>query len=101
MSEELTPFRIDVPQSELDDLRDRLRRSRWPERETVDDWSQGVPLAYTQEICRYWADEYDWRGRESRLNRFPQFRTTLDPLGIHFPPVRSRHSQARPLLITH
>jgi pimeloyl-ACP methyl ester carboxylesterase len=101
MSEELTPFRIDVPQSELDDLRQRLGLTRWPERQTVDDWSQGVPLAYIQEICRYWAEEYDWRDRESRLNRFPQFRTTLDHLGIHFLHVRSRHPQARPLVITH
>jgi epoxide hydrolase len=101
MSDELTPFRIDVAQSELDDLRDRLRRTRWPERETVDDWSQGVPLMYVQEVCRYWAEEYDWRDREARLNRFPQFRTELDGLGVHFLHVRSRHPQARPLLITH
>lgn len=101
MSEELMTFRIDVPQSELDDLRDRLRRSRWPERETVDDWSQGVPLAYLQEVCRYWAEDYDWRDREARLNRFPQFRTVLDGLGVHFVHVRSRHAQAWPLLMTH
>ncbi len=102
MTEEaLTPFRIDVPSSEIDDLRDRLRRSRWPERETVDDWSQGVPLAYIQEVCHYWAEEYDWRDREARLNRFPQFRTVLDGLAVHFVHVRSRHAQAWPLLMTH
>jgi pimeloyl-ACP methyl ester carboxylesterase len=101
MSEELMPFRIDVPEAELDDLRDRLRRSRWPDRETVDDWSQGVPLAYVQEVCRYWAEEYDWRDREAGLNRFPQFRTTLEGLGVHFIHLRSRHLDARPLLITH
>ena len=101
MSEELMTFRIDVPPSEIDDLSDRLRRSRWPERETVDDWSQGVPLAYLQEVCRYWAEEYDWRDREARLNRFPQFRTVLDGLAVHFVHVRSRHAQAWPLLMTH
>jgi Epoxide hydrolase N terminus len=62
-----TPFRIEVPQADLDDPRDGLRKTRWPERETVDDWSQGVPLGYTQDVCRYWAEDYDWRDREARL----------------------------------
>ena len=61
MSDDVTPFRLAVPEAELDDLRERLRRTRWPERETVDDWSQGVPLDYLQDLCRYWADDYDWR----------------------------------------
>src|ERR1700722_847875 len=99
MSEALTEFRIEVPQSDLDDLHDRLVRTRWPERETVDDWSQGVPLAYIQEVCRYWAEEYDWRVREARLNRFAQFRTQIDGLGVHFLHVRSSHAQARPVLM--
>jgi len=101
MSDEVVPFRIDVAQSELDDLVDRLRRTRWAERETVDDWSQGVPLAYVQDLCGYWADAYDWRATETRLNAFPQFRTTIDGLGIHFIHARSPHPEALPLLVTH
>ena len=72
---DIRPFRIAAGDDELDDLRDRLARTRWPEPETVDDWSQGIPLAYLQELCAYWADGYDWRAREARLNEFPQFRT--------------------------
>ena len=90
-----------MPEADLEDLRDRLRRTRWPEAETVDDWSQGVPLAYQQELCRYWAEEYDWRATESRLNGFPQFRTEIDGLGIHFLHVRSPHEGALPLVLTH
>jgi pimeloyl-ACP methyl ester carboxylesterase len=101
MGEEITPFTIDVPQADLDDLADRLRRTRWPEAETVDDWSQGIPLAYTKELCGYWADGYDWRAREAALNRFQQFRTELDGLGIHFLHVRSPHEDALPLIISH
>jgi len=97
----VTPFRIDIPEADLDDLRQRLARTRWPERETVDDWSQGIPLAYTQELCEYWANKYDWRATEARLNQFPQFRTTIDDLGIHFIHVRSPHEDAFPLVITH
>ena len=69
---QIEPFRIAVPDEQLDDLRARLRATRWPEAETVDDWSQGIPLAYVQEVCRYWADDYDWRAREAALNRFDQ-----------------------------
>jgi pimeloyl-ACP methyl ester carboxylesterase len=94
-------FRIDVPEAELEDLRARLRGARWPERETVDDWSQGVPLAYLSELCAYWADEYDWRATEARLNALPQFRTTFDGLSIHYLHVRSQHADALPLVITH
>ncbi|HEY2429074.1 MAG TPA: epoxide hydrolase [Acidimicrobiales bacterium] len=101
MPDRIDPFRIEVPGAELDDLRDRLRRTRWPEQETVDDWSQGVPLAYAQDLCRYWAEDYDWRAREERLNRFPQFRTEIDGLGIHFVHVRSPHPGALPLILTH
>jgi pimeloyl-ACP methyl ester carboxylesterase len=100
MSAEITPFRIDVPEAELENLRERLRRTRWPEAETVQDWSQGVPLAYAKELCAYWATEYDWRSTEARLNALPQFRTEIDGLGVHFMHVRSPHRDALPLLIT-
>jgi pimeloyl-ACP methyl ester carboxylesterase len=96
----VTPFRIEIPAADLDDLRERLQRTRWPERETVDDWSQGVPLAYMQELCAYWADRYDWRATEARLNALPQFRTEIDGLGIHFLHVRSPEPGALPLVIT-
>jgi pimeloyl-ACP methyl ester carboxylesterase len=95
------PFLIDVPQAELRDLRDRLRRTRWPEAETVPDWSQGVPLAYLRDLCQYWAEHYDWRATERRLNALPQFRTEIDGLGVHFVHVRSPHPGALPLIITH
>jgi pimeloyl-ACP methyl ester carboxylesterase len=95
------PFRIEVPEAELDDLRERLNAARWPERETVDDWSQGVPLSYTKELCAYWAADYDWRATETRLNALPQFRTEIDGLGIHLLHVRSPHANALPLVMTH
>jgi hypothetical protein len=79
---EVTPFRIEVPDAALDDLGERLRRTRWPEEEPVEDWSQGVPLAYLRELCRYWAEDYDWRATEARLNALPQFRTEIDGLGF-------------------
>ncbi|MFI6818596.1 epoxide hydrolase family protein [Nonomuraea sp. NPDC050328] len=97
----MLPFRVEVAEGELADLRERLGRTRWPERETVDDWSQGVPLAYLKELCRYWAEEYDWRATERRLNGFPQFRTTVDGLGLHFLHVRSPYQDAVPLVLTH
>ena len=83
------PFRIDVPEDVLNDLRSRLARTRWPEAECVDDWSQGIPLAYTRELADYWANEYDWRSREAALNRFDQFITEIDGLDIHFIHQRS------------
>jgi pimeloyl-ACP methyl ester carboxylesterase len=95
------PFRIPVDEAALDDLRRRLRATRWPDRETVEDWSQGIPLAYVQDVCAYWAEKYDWRMRAERLNRLPQFKTELDGLGIHFVHVRSQHDGALPLVITH
>ena len=94
-------FRIDVPEAELDDLRDRLRRTRWPDAETVDDWSQGVPLTYLRELCDYWASRYDWRATEARLNALPQFRAEIDGLGIHFVHVQSERPEAMPLVLTH
>ena len=98
---EVVPFRIEIPDAALTDLEDRLARVRLPEAEPVDDWSQGVPLAYVEEIRAYWADEYDWRRTEARLNRLPQFRTEIDGLGIHFIHLRSPHQDARPLVLTH
>ncbi len=98
---QIQPFQIRVSDEALEDLRRRLRATRWPERETVDDWSQGIPLAYVQEVCAYWSEKYDWRKREARINAFPQFRTTVDGVGIHFLHVRSRHEDALPLVMTH
>jgi pimeloyl-ACP methyl ester carboxylesterase len=97
----IRPFRIEVPDAVLDDLRARLARTRWPEAECVDDWSQGMPLAYTRELATYWAERYDWRTREAALNRFDQFITEIDGLDIHFIHQRSPHAEALPLLITH
>jgi epoxide hydrolase len=94
-------FRIDVPEAELADLRRRLRQARWPEREPVADWSQGVPLAYLQELCEYWADGYDWRASEARLNALPQFQTVIDGLAVHFVHVRSARPDALPVILTH
>jgi pimeloyl-ACP methyl ester carboxylesterase len=101
MSTDVKPFRIAATDAELEDLRRRLRATRFPERECVDDWSQGIPLAYVEEVCRYWADRYDWRAREARLNRFAQFKTEIDGLDIHFIHVRSPHADAMPLVMTH
>jgi pimeloyl-ACP methyl ester carboxylesterase len=101
MSDEVTPFHIEIPQDALHDLRERLTGTRWPEAETVTDWSQGVPLSYLRDLCRYWADGYDWRATEQRLNSLPQFRTEIDGLGIHFVHVPSPHPQALPLILTH
>jgi pimeloyl-ACP methyl ester carboxylesterase len=101
MSDEIIPFRIEIPETDLDDLRQRLRRTRWPEPATVDDWSQGIPLDYTRQLCEYWLERYDWRAAEARLNRFPQFLTEIDGLDIHFLHVRSPHEGALPLVITH
>lgn len=97
----IKPFKIAVSDEILDDLKQRLANTRWPEKETVDDWSQGIPLAYTQEVCKYWLEEYDWRAREALLNRYDQFTTELDGIDIHFIHARSPHANARPLVMTH
>jgi pimeloyl-ACP methyl ester carboxylesterase len=97
----IRPFRIDVPQADLDDLRDRLRRTRWPDELPGVGWSRGVPLAYLKELAGYWADGYDWRKQEARLNEHPQFTTTIDGANVHFLHVRSREPHALPLLLTH
>lgn len=101
MKSGINPFRIAVPDADLDDLLLRLARTRWPEAECVDDWTQGIPLSYTRELADYWAHEYDWRAREAALNRFDQFTTEIDGLDIHFIHQRSPHPDAFPLLITH
>lgn len=95
------PFEVDIPDADLDDLRRRLAATRWPDREPVDDWSQGVPLEYLQSVCDYWRDTYDWRICEARLNALPQFRTTIDGVDIHFLHVRSPEADATPLVLTH
>jgi epoxide hydrolase len=97
----IKPFKIAIPDDTLNDLRHRLRATRWPEQELVVDWSQGVPLAWIKDLCHYWAEQYDWRAREALLNRFTQFTTPVDGLDIHFIHQRSPHAGARPLLITH
>jgi pimeloyl-ACP methyl ester carboxylesterase len=94
-------FRVDVPEEELADLRQRIEATRWPEKETVTDQSQGVQLATIQELARYWASEYDWRNCEARLNALPQFITEIDGLDIHFIHARSQHEDALPIIICH
>src|SRR5918995_2891410 len=97
----IRPFRIEVPQEEIDELRRRVQATRWPEKETVADATQGVQLATTQELVRYWSAEYDFRRFESRLNALPQFMTEIDGLDIHFIHVKSPHENALPLIVTH
>jgi pimeloyl-ACP methyl ester carboxylesterase len=98
---DVTPFKIDIPASELEDLKLRLERARWPEKEPCDDWSQGIPLDYTRELARYWATDYDWRRFEKKLNDWPQFTTNIDGIDIHFIHRRSPHENAFPLIISH
>ena len=97
----IRPFHFDVPEAELVELRRRINATRWPDRETVTDASQGVQLATTQALARYWATEYDWRKVEARLKALPQFLTEIDGLDIHFIHVRSKHENALPLIVTH
>ena len=97
----IRPFRISVSEDELSDLRRRIVATRWPEKETVTDQSQGVQLATMQKLARYWATDYDWRKVEARLNAYPQFITEIDGLDIHFIHVRSKHENALPLIVTH
>ena len=95
------PYHVNVPEAELTELRRRINAARWPERETVTDDSQGVPLAMIQELARYWAADYDWRTCEAELNALPHFMTEIDGLDIHFIHVRSDHDDALPLIVTH
>ena len=101
MNDTVRPFRIETPEADLVDLHERLARTRWPEAETVDDWSQGIPLTYTRALCDYWDAGYDWRATEERLNALPQFVTEIDGLDIHFVHVRSPHPGALPIVLTH
>ena len=97
----IRPFRVEVSQASLDDLRKRVLATRWPTKELVDDRSQGVQLATLKELARYWTGEYDWRNCEARLNALPQFKTKIDGVDIHFIHVRSKHENALPLIMTH
>jgi pimeloyl-ACP methyl ester carboxylesterase len=98
---DVRPFRVDIPDEALVEMRRRIAATNWPERETVADQSQGVPLAMIQELARYWATEYDWRRCEATLNVLPQFTTEIDGLDIHFIHARSRHEDALPLVVNH
>ena len=94
-------FTLEIQQEQLDDLENRLKLTRWPEKETVEDWSQGIPLSYMREICDYWLNQYDWRRCEKLLNQYPQFTTDIDGLDIHFLHIRSPHENAMPMVMTH
>src|SRR6202050_2888222 len=97
----IRPFHVNVPETELTELRRRISATKFPERETVTDATQGVQLATVQALARYWATEYDWRKIEAKLNALPQFVTEIDGLDIHFIHVRSKHENALPLIVTH
>src|SRR5262245_30875630 len=97
----IRPFRVNVQEADLTELRRRIQATRWPDRETVPDASQGVQLETVQRLARYWATEYDWRKCEARLNALPNFVTEIDGLDIHFIHVRSKHENALPLIVTH
>ncbi len=97
----ILPYQINIAEDALEDLRHRLRNTRWPEAETPNSWKQGVPLAYLKDVCRYWLEDYDWRETENRLNKLPQYTLIIDELNIHFVHVRSPHRNARPLIMTY
>src|SRR6202048_986521 len=97
----IRPFRVGFPDAQLAELSRRVNATRWPERETVSDDSQGVPLAMMQELARYWGTDYDWRKCEAKLNALPNFISEIDGLDIHFIHVRSKHENALPLIVTH
>src|SRR5262249_39440906 len=97
----IRPFHVKFPEAELADLRRRINATRWPERETVPDQTQGVQLATMQKLARYWGTDYDWRKGEAKLKAHPQFMTEIDGLDIHFIHVRSKHENALPLIVTH
>src|SRR3954469_24529426 len=101
MSELITSFRLDVPEDDLRDLRERLARTRWPDAETVGDWSQGLPRAYAQELCAHWERGYEVDRVARRLNAVPQFTTMIDGLEVHFIHLRSPEPAAMPLILTH
>src|SRR5258708_7429392 len=97
----IRPFKVQIPQAALDDLRRRINATRWPDKETVADQSQGAQLAKLQELVRYWGSGYNWRRLEGQLNALPQFKTNIDGVDIHFIHVRSRHKSALPVIVTH
>src|SRR5687768_14411805 len=97
----IRPFQFRASDEALTDLRRRIQATNWPSKETVTDYSQGVPLAVMQDLARYWATDYDWRKAEAKLNAVPHFKTTIDGLDIHFIHVRSKHPKAMPLIVTH
>lgn len=101
VDESIRPFRVHVPQAQLDDLRRRIAATRWPDKETVNDDSQGIQSSQVQELVRYWGSQYDWRKAEAQLNALPQFVTTIDGVDIQFIHVRSRHPNALPVILTH
>jgi pimeloyl-ACP methyl ester carboxylesterase len=101
VNEEITPFTVDIADAALHDLQQRLANTRWPEQETSGDWNQGVPLDYTRELADYWTSTYDWRRFEKKLNSWPQFKTSIDGIDIHFIHRRSPHKDALPLIISH
>jgi pimeloyl-ACP methyl ester carboxylesterase len=101
VADTIRPFHVNVPEAALVDLRQRIKGTRWPDKETVTDHSQGVPLATMKELARYWATDYDWRKCEAKLNALPQFVTTIDGVDIHFIQVRSKNKNALPLIVTH
>src|SRR5215217_2587717 len=98
---QIQPFTINIPQADLDDLRDRLARTRWPDELPGVGWSYGVPLGYLKELAEYWRTSYDWRTWEAKLNQFPQFTTEIDGQNIHFLHLRSPEPDALPLILTH
>src|SRR5262249_32522764 len=97
----IRPFKVNVPEAQIVDLRRRLAATRWPDKETVTDQSQGAQLAKLQELVHYWGTDYHWRKLEAKLNALPQFVTTIDGVDIHFVHVRSRHPNALPVIVTH
>jgi hypothetical protein len=97
----IRPFAIDVPQSELDDLRDRLARTRWPDELPGVGWTYGIPLGYVRELAEYWRTSYDWRKHEARINQFAQFKADIDGVDIHFIHERGKGSNPTPILLTH
>ena len=101
MPDAIAPFTVNIPEADLEDLQRRLQHTRWPDQETCQDWSQGMPLAYTRELANYWATDYDWRRFERKLNSWPQFTTRIDDIDIHFIHWRSPHEDALPLIISH
>jgi pimeloyl-ACP methyl ester carboxylesterase len=101
MNDAIIPFTLAVPQADLEDLNRRIDQTRWPDAETVDDWTQGAPLAKVKALVDHWRHRYDWRRCEATLNNWGQYKTSIDGLGIHFLHVRSKHENALPLIITH